>query len=129
MCLVLIAGCAAAPRARPDTGARAAAEAYLAALARNDADAAYQLLHPEAKPLFPRDAFARRAAAYVKQLGFVPAKVHVRSSDEQVDRAVVQVTLTAAAGSRKQSYRDGVVLKRGPDGWGIVPPKNFGQPR
>jgi hypothetical protein len=125
----LLAGCAAAPPARPDTGARAAAEAYLAALVRNDADAAYQLLHPEAKQLFPREAFARRAAAYVKQLGFAPARVHIRSCDEQADRAVVQVTLTDAAGSRKHSYRDGLVLKRGPDGWGIVPPKNFGQPR
>ena len=124
--LLLLVGCGGPP-APAGTGAREAAADYFEALARRDWPAAHDKLAPESRQRFGREVFAGKAQAYRKALGFDLAKVHLRSCEEQGDRAVAHLTLADAADTRKNSYRESVVLRRGPEGSGVVLPKNFGK--
>jgi hypothetical protein len=119
----LTAGCGGPPaEAPPDTGARAAAEAFFEALLRKDWSAAYDLLDPTGRARVGPEAFARRAAAYRSGLGFEPREVRARSCEEHGADAVAHVVFNGPGASGTRFYRDAVTLRRDGGRWAVVPP-------
>lgn len=110
------------------TGAREAAAAFFEAIVRRDWPTAYAGLHPVSRRGLDSATFTRKAQTYRAALGFEPAKVVVRSCDEQGERATVHMLLTDANDSRRHSYREAIALQRSTDGWRIVLHKGFGRP-
>ena len=128
LALLLAAGCGEPPPpAAPDTGARAAAEAFFGALIAGDPPRAYATLDAESKRRVSAEQFAALARAYAKNVGFPADKVHIHASEEQGDAATVRVTLTGHSGGHSRRYSDGITLRRAGDRWGVVLPANFGQ--
>ena len=130
--MLILCGFLTACRGNPapaGTGAREAVKKYFEALAGQDWDAAYALVHNDTQKQMDRAAFERNAQVYRQQLGFTLGKVFIRSCDEQGEKAVAQVNLSDANGSMKNRFHEGVILQRGPGGWGVVLPGNFGQAR
>jgi len=125
--VALAAGCAAAPTTKTDTGAEAAARAYCEALARQDWAAAYAALHLDSRARFDADEFARLARAHRGRMGFEPEGVVVQSCEEHDAEAVAHVVFTGKAGGKGRSFKDGVALRRGAAGWGVVLPPGFGK--
>ena len=131
--LVIVLACGILPACRKadappvGTGAREVVTKYFEALSQQDWPTAYALLHADTQKQQDRSAFERSAQAYRDRLGFPLGKVTVRSCDELGEKAIAQVLLSDATGSVKNRYRDGLVLRRAPDGWRIVLPENFGQ--
>jgi hypothetical protein len=111
------------------TGARDVVKKYFEALAEQDWDAAYALVHAATQKQMDRATFERSARVYRQNLGFTPGKVFIRSCDEQGEKAIAQVILSDANGSMKNRFHEGVVLERGESGWGVVLRANFGQGR
>ncbi|MBN9117648.1 MAG: hypothetical protein J0I06_00500 [Planctomycetes bacterium] len=128
LALALVVGCGgkSEPTA-PDTGARAAAEAFFGALVANDPPGAYAQLDPDSKRRVSAERFAALAGAYLKNVGFPVEKVHVRASEEQGDGATVHVTLQGHSAGHSRRYSDGATLRRAGGRWGVVLPANFGQ--
>jgi hypothetical protein len=124
---VLAGGCGSPPPAPPDTGARAAVQAYFEALTRQDWDGAYRALDADSRSRCDLARFTQRARAYRRNLGFEPVAVHVRACEEHGAEATAHVVLTGSSASRARQYRDAVTLRCGPSGWGVVLPSRFGQ--
>lgn len=121
-------GCMQAPSSR-DTGARAAARAFYDALLQQDWTRAYDQLHADCRSRWSRDQFTRRAQTYRQALGFEPAAVHLRACEEQGETATVRVAWSGSAAGRPREFKDAVVLRRSATSWGVILPKQFGQPR
>jgi hypothetical protein len=111
--------------APPDTGAKDAARGYFDAVIRRDWPAAYAGLHPDTTKSLPAADFARRAEAYRRQLGFEPTAVHLRTCEENGDRATARVELTGS-GSGRHRYKDAVTLRNEGGKWLLVLPPRFG---
>src|SRR5262245_56875556 len=126
---LLALGCGQAPPPAAGTGAREVVKGFYEAVAREDWPAAYAALHPDGRKRLGQQAFTRLAGRYRHDLGLEPREVFVRSCEEHGDEAVAHITLAGRAGSRHGQFRDSVTARRGPDGWGIVLPPTFGQPR
>lgn len=121
-------GCMRTPSS-PDTGARAAAQAFYDFLLQQDWTRAYEQLHADCRSRWGRDQFTRRARAYRQALGFEPAVVHLRACEEQGETATVRVAWSGSAAGRPRTFKDAVVLRRSATGWGVILPGQFGQPR
>jgi hypothetical protein len=124
----LAAGCGgkAAP---PPSEAAATALRFFTALKDQDWPAAYAALHSDGRKRVTLAEFTERARRYRQGLGFEPTAGHVRSCDERGDEAVAHVSLTGQSGGHQRFHKDAVALRRGPEGWGVVLPPRFGQPR
>jgi len=112
-----------------DTGAKDSARAFAEAIDRQDWETAYEGLHEESRRHLGRDEFARLARQYRHNFGFEPASVQVRSCEEQGDEAKAHVVFSGQARGGPRQFRDSVLLRRGPEGWGVVLPRRFGQGR
>jgi hypothetical protein len=124
--LVALAGCRKGAQHPPGSGSKDAAKAYYEALIKKDWPKAYANLHAESRSRLGADEFARLAQSYRAGLGFEPEAVQIRAWDEQGAEATVHITFTGAATGRTQRYKDGISLKRGDDGWGVILPQDFG---
>jgi len=122
-------GCGGQVEQSPDTGARDAARAFAEAIARQDWTTAYEKLHENSRARVPRDEFARRASRYWRNLGFEPASVQVRSCEEQGEEAKAHLVFGGQVKSGPRQFRDSFLLRRGPEGWGVILPPRFGQSR
>ncbi|MFO0927347.1 MAG: nuclear transport factor 2 family protein [Gemmataceae bacterium] len=120
--LAAMVGCGKPAPPITDTGAREVVRNYYEALVARDWPRAYSGLHPDVRRAVTPAAFARWAEGYHRGLGFAAQEVHLRSCDEQGDRAVAHVVLSGAAQHRRRQYRDGVTLRRVADGWYVDPP-------
>jgi hypothetical protein len=130
MSAVLLAGCGGTTPTTPspaDTGARDAVRAYCEATVRQDWRAAYAALHADSRSRFGAGEFARLAQAQRGRIGFEPEGVVVQSCEEHDAEAVAHVVFTGKAGSGGRSFKDGVSLRRGAAGWGVVLPPGFGK--
>ena len=127
--MILLAGCGRVPEAPAGTGAEQVARDYYEALLRRDWPAAHALLLPESRRKCRPAEFADRGRRFVRKLGFEPKELRVRSCEEHGDEAVAHVVLTGSKGGKRHSARDGLRLRRGEAGWGIVLPPRFGQPQ
>jgi hypothetical protein len=125
--LCIVAGCSSAPPTPTGSGAREVVTDFYESLARRDGAAAYARLHPDSQKQLDRESFLRRVDVFRSKLGFELGKIHVRSCDEQGDKAVAQLVLSDSADSTKHRYREGAILRTTATGWGVVLPKNFGQ--
>jgi len=123
----LLVGCGAKPEPPAGTGAREAVSEFFDALAKREWNAAYDRVAAESRKHTDRAAFAQRADRYVRGLGFDFAKAHLRTCDEQGEKAIAHLNLSNAAGNRKHSYRESIMLQRDGDRWGVVLPSNFGR--
>jgi hypothetical protein len=123
------AGCGtkSEPTGAPDTGAKAAAEAFYGALIAGDAPRAYALLDAESRRRVPQERFAALASAYLKNVGFRAERVAVRSCEEQGDAATARVTISGHSAGHSHRYNDGITLRRDAGRWCVVLPANFGQ--
>jgi hypothetical protein len=126
---VVAAGCGPASSSPPGTGAAKAAERYFSALVGRDWPAVYACLDEAAKVKLSADQFQSKAAAFRSDWGFEPEAVQVRSCDEHGDEAVAHVVLSGKGKDGHKQWKDAVALRRGPAGWHVVPPANFGKPR
>ena len=126
---VVVAGCSTASSPPPGTGAATAAERYFSALVGRDWATAYGCLDESAKAKWPDDQFRSRAAAFRSDWGFEPETVQVRSCDEHGIEAVAHVVLSGKGKDGHTQWKDAVALRRGPAGWHVIPPANFGKPR
>lgn len=124
--LLLLLGCGREPASAPPEAANQAL-AFYQALARSDWAAAYACLHPNCQRRWRFEQFRQLAQNYCRHLGFVPEDVHLRSWSEKGEEAVVHVVLRGQVAGRQRIYRDGLVLRRGPAGWGVLPPSSFGR--
>jgi hypothetical protein len=125
--VVLAAGGCGRPAERPaDTGAKDAARSFAEAIARQDWATAYEGLHEDGRKRLGRDKFTRLARQYRRDLGFEPTRAQVRSYEEQGDEAKAHVVFSGRAKSGPRQFRDSVLLRRGPEGWGVVLPRRFG---
>jgi hypothetical protein len=53
----------------------------------------------------------------------------VRSCEEHGDEAVAHVVFAGKTASGTRSFKDGLTLRRGATGWGVVLPPGFGKAR
>jgi hypothetical protein len=123
-----LAGCAAPPQPRVDTGSRAVVQAYYGALVRRDWPAAYATLHPDSRQRLSLEQFTRAVENHRRALGFEPEEFHLNSCEEHDAEATAHVLLTGVGG-KKLTAKDAVALKHGEAGWGVVLPGNFGAGR
>jgi hypothetical protein len=126
---ILLVGCGRAPETPSGTGAEQVVRDYYEALLRRDWPAAHALLLPESRRKCRPEEFADRCRRFSRKLGFEPKELRVRSCEEHGDEAVAQIVLTGSKGGKRRSARDGVRLRRGEAGWGIVLPPRFGRPQ
>jgi hypothetical protein len=119
---ILLVGCGRTPEAPSVTGAEQVVREYYEALLRRDWPAAHALLLPESRRKCRPEAFAERGRRFFRKLGFEPKELRVRSCEEHGDEAVAQVVLTGSKGGKQHSARDGLRLRRGETGWGVVLP-------
>jgi hypothetical protein len=122
-------GCGPVSSSPSGSGASEAAERYFSALVGRDWAAAYGCLDEAAKAKWPDDQFRTRAAAFRSDWGFEPEAVRVRSCDEHGDEAVAHVVLSGMGKDGHTQWKDAVALRRGPAGWLVIPPANFGKSR
>jgi hypothetical protein len=108
------------------TGAEEVTRTYFEALCRRDWPAAFAALHPDSRRAGEK-AFSRLAASYRRGLGFEPGEVRIRSCEEHGDEAVAHVVITGQVSNRHRSFKDAVVLRHGPGGWGVVLTPRFGR--
>jgi hypothetical protein len=116
------------PQAPAGTGAREAVKAYFDALAKDNWATAHAQLDDATQKRFDRAAFEPLAQTYCKNVGLPAAKMHIRSCDEQGDKAIAQINMMPGAVGGKHRYREGIVLQKEAAGWRITLPDNFGQP-
>ena len=119
-------GCTGPASAPAGTGAREAALAFFRGVVRRDWGAAHAALDAGSRARVSPERFATLAGAYRAGLRFEPSGVQLSSCAEQDERAVAHVVLTGRA-SAHQRFKDTVILRRGPDGWGVVLPSHFGR--
>ncbi len=131
VCVVTLAalvGCGRpAPPPRVDTGASEAVRAYFDGVLRKDWNALYPALHPDSRKRYTREQFAQRAIAGRKRMRFEPEACHIRSCQEQGDRALAHVVLTTKTTRHKPRFNDAVVVRRSAGVWRVVLPDHFGR--
>jgi hypothetical protein len=124
--LVLAAVGCSGPTGQPaDTGARNAARVFADAIAEQDWSSAYDALDADSR--LRRDDFVQQARQYRRNLRFEPASVQVRSCEEQGEEAKAHVVFSGPAKSGSRQFRDSLLLRRGPGGWGVVLSRHFGR--
>jgi hypothetical protein len=126
---VALVGCRRAEAPRAGTGAEEAARHYFEALVRKDWSGAYRSLDAGSRAVYSEAQFAWRAEHYHRGLGFEPAEAVVRSCEERNGEAVARVNLQGPLGSAPRFHKEAIGLRRGPAGWAVVLPDNFGQVR
>lgn len=124
--ILLLAGCSSTPSPPMDTGAREVVRGYCEALLQRDWQRAYAALHPDSRAWCSSERFARLAAKYRHDLGFEPEPVHVRFCQERATRAIAHIVWKGQKASRECAYKDAIVLRQTPQGWGVVLPHSFG---
>jgi hypothetical protein len=124
---VLAVGCGR-PAPPPASGAEVQARAWVEALRAGDWASAHAALEPQSRARCDTEQFARLAGNYRRQIGFEPRAGYVRFCEEKGTQAVAHVAFTGKEGAR-QRFKDAIVLRQGPDGWGVVLPERFGQRR
>src|SRR5262245_19319158 len=129
VCVAVLAvgGCGERTGQPVDTGARDAARHFAEAIAGQDWSAAYESLHADGRARLRRNDFERLAGQYRRNLGFEPTSVQVRSCEEQGEEAKAHIVFSGQAKSGPRQLRDSLLLRRGPEGWGVVPPRHFGR--
>jgi hypothetical protein len=127
--LTSLAGCGEAAAPPADTGAEAAARSYFEAILRQDWARAHATLYPDSRARCSPEQFSRLAQNYLRNLGFNPREVRVRSCEEHGGEAVAHVVFTGQSASRRRYYKEAVTLRQGGDGWGVVLPPQFGRAR
>jgi hypothetical protein len=100
---------------------------FYTAIVREDWPGAYALLAPEVQARLDANEFAALGKQCRAGLGFEPANVEVRSCDEQGSQATAYVVVTGNSASKKNYYRETATLRKGPAGWRVVPPEDFGR--
>lgn len=120
------AGCGGPPTEPADTGSRAAAKAFFAAVARKDWAAARDLLPPADRAAVTADRFARLGEAYRQRFGFDPTDVRVPACDEDGDAATAHVVVTGR-GHGRHRWKDAVRLRKDGAAWYVLPPAGFGR--
>ena len=111
----------------PDTGSRAALQTFYNALIEQNWSGAYAQLHAEEQSHLSLAQFTDLAKAYRRDVGFEPARLQIRSCNEQGDTTIGHVVLIGTQ-SGHQHYRDAISLKNDGSRWGIVLPATFGKP-
>jgi hypothetical protein len=127
--LAALAGCGETATPPTDTGAEAAARDYYEAILRQDWAKAHAALHPDSRARCGPKQFARLAQNYLRNLGFHPREVRVRSCEEHGSEAVAHVVFTGQSSSRRRYYKEAVTLRPSGNGWGVVLPPRFGHAR
>ena len=123
-----LAGCGS-PKPNPpaDTGARAAALAYLETVIRQDWQSAYDALDPDTRRRFTPEQFALLAKSYRKKIGFEPETSRFRSCEEHGEGAIAHAVLLGRPVGHRRRYNEGVVLRRHAGAWRVVLPPTFGR--
>jgi hypothetical protein len=125
--LAALAGCGRPPVTAAGTGAREAAEAFEQALRQKDWPRAFRALHPDSAARLGEEQFAVLATRYVNAMGLVPEEMAVGSYDEQGAQEVAHIRFRGHADSRPRFHKETLVLRKGPAGWGVVLPAQFGR--
>jgi hypothetical protein len=125
----MLVGCGPVASSPAGTGASEAAERYFAALVGRDWANAYGCLNDATKAKFPSDSFRAKAAVFRADWGLEPEAVQVRSCDEHGTEAVAHVVLSGKGKDGHKQWKDVVALRKGPDGWKVILPANFGKVR
>ena len=113
----------------PDTGAREVARKFFEFVVRQEWAEAYFLLDRECRARQTPEQFAGRARSYRRNLGFEPQRVRVRSCAEKGAEAIAHVVFSGRTETRQRQYKDGLTLRKGDSGWGVVVPAHFGRGR
>lgn len=122
----VLAGCGKpATVARTDTGAELVARSFFEALARDDWQAAYDLLDPASQAWCGMTQFINRARAAAGQIGFKPTQISV-SVTETGEHASAVAVFRESPGTNTKQYKEGAALKKLERGWGVVLRTNFG---
>jgi hypothetical protein len=127
--LALPGGCERTPERPANTGAEEVARAFYEGILQRDWARAHAALHPDSQSRCGPAEFARRAQEYRRSLGFEPEAVSVRFCEENGAEAVAHVAFSGQAGPHRRYFKDAVTLRQGGQGWGVVLPPRFGQPR
>jgi hypothetical protein len=125
--LLVLGGCGGQTGQPVDTGARAAALGFAEAIAGQEWSRAYDHLHAESRTQLKHDDFDQQASQYRRAFGFEPTRVRVRACEEQGEEAKAHVVFSGQAKSGSRQFRDTFLLRRGPEGWGVVLPRHFGR--
>jgi hypothetical protein len=125
---LLLAGCGRSPPPA-GTGAEAVARRYAAALLRQDWAGAHAALHPESRAWCRVEQFARRGQDHRRGMGFEPRSVRLRSCEERGEDAVARFAFAGSSPGRQRFFKEAVVLRLSPEGWGVVLSPRFGQGR
>jgi hypothetical protein len=124
--LAALAGCGRPP-APVGTGAREATEAFCRALLQKDWPRAFRVLHPDSAGRLGEGQFTLLITRYVNGMGLVPEEMAVRSCDEQGTQAVAHVHFRGHADSKLRFYKETLMRRKGPEGWGVLLPTQFGR--
>lgn len=126
LALSMMAGCGGAAPTSTGTGARETATSFFEAITRQNWEEAYKSLHGDSRKVLSLADFSNRGKNYRKGLGFELGKVVVRLCEEQGDKANAHLVLSDANDSRKNSFREAVLLRKDRDRWGVILSPNFG---
>jgi hypothetical protein len=124
---IAIVGCARASPAPAGTGARETAREFGEGLVAEDWPRAYETLDAASRKRRSSQEFARLAAAYRRQLRFVPDRFQVQACEERDEGAIAHVVWIGKLDSKERRFKDGIVLRKDADAWRIVLPDTFGQ--
>jgi hypothetical protein len=119
LCVFLI-GCGEKAVSKSDSGAEATARDYFESMIRSNWAEAYSALHPESKRTLSLGQFSNYAQMYRQKLGFEPQTLVIQSCTEREKDAVVHLVIKGTRQDRERIFKEGAVLKRTTDGWGIV---------
>ena len=124
-----LGGCSGAAPTPVDTGAKAVVREFCDAVLQRNWKQAHVLLDAESQARWSPAQFVRVGDAYRRQIGFEPTKVHIRSCDEQDDKAIARVAFGAGTSHSHQHFKDGLLLRKANDVWRISLPPSFGGKR
>ncbi len=124
-----VAGCSSPAPLPAGTGAAEAAQEFYEAMLHEDWARAYAALDPASRQRLTEQDFARQARAQREAFGFEPKELHIRSCEEQNDRAIAHIVVVGEAPTGRRIYKDDVVLHRGASGWAVMLSSHFGRPQ
>jgi hypothetical protein len=125
MLCVALTGCRTSTTTARPIETRTTALAFFQAIANQEWDKAYEMLHADDRGQMTRAQFAERGKRYRHNLGFEPVGVRIQAFDEQGEHATVHLTLSGR-GESHHVYKDAITLRKTPSGWAVVLPARFG---